>query len=82
MLGRKMSIIVGSVIMIVGATIQCASFSLPQLIVSRLITGFGNGQFASSFHGLLAARLEDTPGMNAPHTSCRNQHLDGAHLAV
>lgn len=49
MLGRKMSIIVGSVIMIVGATIQCASFSLPQLIVSRLITGFGNGQSAALF---------------------------------
>lgn len=44
MLGRKMSIIIGSVIMVVGAAVQAASFSLPQLIVSRLVTGFGNGQ--------------------------------------
>lgn len=42
-LGRKKTIIVGSSIMVVGAAIQCSSFSLPQLIVSRLITGFGNG---------------------------------------
>lgn len=44
-LGRKNSIMLGSAIMVVGATIQCASFSLPQLIVSRLITGFGNGKY-------------------------------------
>lgn len=43
-LGRKKSIITGSTIMVIGAAIQCSSFSLPQLIVSRLITGFGNGK--------------------------------------
>ncbi|KAJ4386431.1 hypothetical protein N0V93_009327 [Gnomoniopsis smithogilvyi] len=42
-LGRKNSILLGSAIMVVGATVQCASFSLPQLIVSRWVTGFGNG---------------------------------------
>lgn len=30
--------------MVVGAAIQCSSFSLGQLIASRLITGFGNGE--------------------------------------
>lgn len=44
MLGRKMTIIVGSTIMVIGAAIQAASFSLPQLVVSRWITGFGNGK--------------------------------------
>jgi hypothetical protein len=29
--------------MILGATLQATSFSLGQLIASRLITGFGNG---------------------------------------
>ncbi|PSR93860.1 major facilitator superfamily transporter monosaccharide [Coniella lustricola] len=48
LLGRKKTIITGSVIMVIGATIQAASFSLPQLIVSRLITGFGNGMNTST----------------------------------
>ncbi|KAK0291361.1 hypothetical protein LTS00_008361 [Friedmanniomyces endolithicus] len=41
-LGRKRTIMVGSTIMIVGAAIQCSSFSLGQLIAARLLTGFGN----------------------------------------
>lgn len=46
-LGRKKAIMLGSTIMVVGAVIQTASFSLPQLIVARLITGFGNGEHSS-----------------------------------
>ena len=34
--------------MVVGATIQCASYSLPQLVIARLITGFGNGMNTST----------------------------------
>lgn len=49
MLGRKMTILIGSVIMVVGAAIQAASFSLPQLVVSRWITGFGNGKLAMNW---------------------------------
>ena len=48
MLGRKKTIVVGSIIMIIGATIQTASFSLAQLIVGRWITGFGNGMNTST----------------------------------
>lgn len=44
MLGRKRTIMVGSSIMVIGAAIQCSSYSLGQLIASRLITGFGNGE--------------------------------------
>jgi len=51
MLGRKRTIIVGSSIMIVGAAIQCSAFSLPQLIASRLITGFGNGEIKARGSG-------------------------------
>jgi MFS family permease len=45
LLGRKRTIFIGSVIMIIGAVLQTASYGLPQLIVGRVITGFGNGEF-------------------------------------
>lgn len=48
LLGRKRTIFIGSVIMIIGATLQTASFGLPQLIVGRWITGFGNGMNTST----------------------------------
>ncbi|RYE99999.1 MAG: hypothetical protein EOO77_34710 [Oxalobacteraceae bacterium] len=44
MLGRRKTIFIGSCIMVVGAAIQCSSFSLGQLIASRFVTGFGNGK--------------------------------------
>ncbi|KAG8626216.1 hypothetical protein KVT40_005161 [Elsinoe batatas] len=47
-LGRRRTIFIGSFIMIIGATIQAASFNLPQLVVSRWITGFGNGMNTST----------------------------------
>ena len=49
MLGRKRTIFVGSAIMVVGAALQTSSFSLPQLIVGRWITGFGNGMNTSTY---------------------------------
>ncbi|CAK4019739.1 Sugar transporter STL1 [Lecanosticta acicola] len=48
LLGRKRTILVGSTIMVIGAAIQCSSFSLGQLIAARLITGFGNGMNTST----------------------------------
>jgi MFS family permease len=47
-LGRKRTIFIGSVIMIIGAILQTAAFGLPQLIVGRWITGFGNGMNTST----------------------------------
>lgn len=47
-LGRKKTIFIGSVIMVVGAVLQTASFGLAQLIVGRWITGFGNGMNTST----------------------------------
>ena len=40
MLGRRKTIFLGSSIMVIGATLQCTSFSLPQFIVGRLVTGY------------------------------------------
>lgn len=48
MLGRKKMIFVGSAIMVVGATLQCSSFQLGQLIAGRIITGVGNGMNTST----------------------------------
>lgn len=43
MLGRRKSIFIGSMIMVVGAILQFTAYSLPQFVVGRLICGFGNG---------------------------------------
>ncbi|KZV69866.1 general substrate transporter [Peniophora sp. CONT] len=42
-LGRRKTIAAGGVIMIIGAILQTTSFSYSQLVVARIITGFGNG---------------------------------------
>jgi MFS family permease len=42
-LGRRKTIFLGSSIMVVGATLQCTSFGLPQFIIGRIVTGMGNG---------------------------------------
>jgi sugar porter (SP) family MFS transporter len=47
-LGRRKMMLLGSSIMVVGAALQCSSFSLPQLIVGRIVTGFGNGMNTST----------------------------------
>lgn len=43
MLGRRKTIFLGTCIMVVGAILQASSFSLAQLIIGRIVTGFGNG---------------------------------------
>ncbi|KAF4619794.1 hypothetical protein D9613_005153 [Agrocybe pediades] len=42
-LGRRRTIALGGIIMIVGAILQAASFSYAQILVARVITGLGNG---------------------------------------
>ncbi|KAF9452894.1 general substrate transporter [Macrolepiota fuliginosa MF-IS2] len=42
-LGRRRSIFLGGVIMIIGAIVQAASFSYAQILVARVISGLGNG---------------------------------------
>lgn len=42
-LGRRRTIILGGVIMIIGAILQATSFSYAQILVARVITGLGNG---------------------------------------
>ncbi|KAJ5573685.1 uncharacterized protein N7459_008112 [Penicillium hispanicum] len=47
-MGRRKTIFVGSVIMTVGALLQCTSYQLPQFIVGRIVTGWGNGMNTST----------------------------------
>lgn len=46
-LGRKKAVLLGTTVMAVGAILQIASFSVPQMIVGRIIAGLGNGMFYS-----------------------------------
>lgn len=46
-IGRRRSILLGAGIMIVGAVVQTSSFGLAQLIVGRIVTGVGNGEYAA-----------------------------------
>lgn len=47
-LGRKKTIFIGSIIMTVGALLQCTSYDLAQFIIGRIVTGFGNGMNTST----------------------------------
>ncbi|KAI0092609.1 general substrate transporter [Irpex rosettiformis] len=42
-IGRRKTIVLGGIIMIIGAILQTTSFSYAQLVVARIITGLGNG---------------------------------------
>lgn len=42
-LGRRKAIFLGSLIMAIGAALQCSAFSIGHLIAGRVMTGFGNG---------------------------------------
>lgn len=42
-LGRRRTIVLGGVVMIIGAILQASSFSYSQILVARVITGLGNG---------------------------------------
>lgn len=47
-LGRRKTIFTGSIIMVVGATLQACAYSVPHLVVGRIITGIGNGMNTST----------------------------------
>ncbi|ETW84398.1 MFS sugar transporter [Heterobasidion irregulare TC 32-1] len=42
-LGRRKTIVLGGIIMIIGAILQATSFSYAQMVVARIVTGLGNG---------------------------------------
>lgn len=42
-LGRRDTILVGTIVMSIGALLQVSSYSVGQMIAGRIITGIGNG---------------------------------------
>ncbi|KAL4950159.1 general substrate transporter [Aspergillus filifer] len=48
LLGRRRTIFCGCITMTTGAILQCTSYSLPQWIVGRIVTGIGNGMNTST----------------------------------
>ncbi|KAF8639635.1 hypothetical protein AX17_000900 [Amanita inopinata Kibby_2008] len=42
-LGRRRTIVLGGIIMIIGAILQATSYSYAQILVARVVTGLGNG---------------------------------------
>lgn len=50
MLGRRRTIFIGSSIMIIGAALQCSSFTLAHFISGRLVTGYGDQVTFSQRH--------------------------------
>ncbi len=42
-LGRRKTMVIGAIIMTIGAILQTTSFSYAQLVVARIVTGVGNG---------------------------------------
>ena len=42
-LGRRNSVLVGTTIMSIGAILQISAYSVPQMIVGRIVAGIGNG---------------------------------------
>ncbi|KAF3405188.1 Sugar transporter STL1 [Talaromyces pinophilus] len=45
--GRRVTVMLGESIIIVGAILQASSFGLTQMIVGRVVAGFGNGMAAA-----------------------------------
>jgi len=43
LIGRKKTILLGTTIMSIGALLQITSYSVPQMIVGRIVAGVGNG---------------------------------------
>ena len=42
-LGRRISILIGTIIMIVGSLLQATAYTLSHMIVARIVAGFGLG---------------------------------------
>lgn len=53
-LGRRMTIVTGAIINVLGSALQCTAFGVPQLAIGRLITGFDFGHIAATAPNLQA----------------------------
>ncbi|GAB1212278.1 hypothetical protein ATERTT37_001410 [Aspergillus terreus] len=49
-LGRRMCIMAGCVILSIGAALQATAYTIPHMIVGRIVAGIGNGLNTSTIH--------------------------------
>lgn len=47
-LGRRKCIMLGCIVLSIGAALQSAAFGIPQMIVGRIVAGLGNGMNTST----------------------------------
>lgn len=47
-LGRRRSIMIGCVVLAIGGALQASAYSIPHLIVGRIVAGLGNGMNTST----------------------------------
>lgn len=52
-LGRRRCIMIGCVVLAIGAVLQAAAFGIPQMIVGRIVAGLGNGMNTSTIRTTL-----------------------------
>jgi MFS family permease len=52
-LGRRKCMMIGCVVLSIGAALQAASYGIPQMIIGRIIAGLGNGMNTSTIRELL-----------------------------
>lgn len=47
-LGRRLTILIGCLVLCVGGALQASAYSIPHLIVGRIVAGLGNGMNTST----------------------------------
>ena len=60
-LGRRKSIMLGCVILSIGAAIQASAYGVAQLIVGRIVAGLGNGMNTSTIRESIQTKLFKWP---------------------
>ncbi|KAK5654727.1 hypothetical protein OQA88_7052 [Cercophora sp. LCS_1] len=53
-LGRRLTMVLGAALNVVGSILQCTAFGVPQLAIGRLVTGFGFGHITATAPNLQA----------------------------
>lgn len=56
-LGRRKCILIGCVVLSIGAALQASAFGIPQMIVGRIVAGLGNGMNTSTIRESLPVLL-------------------------
>lgn len=56
-IGRRKCVMIGCVVLAIGALLQATSYGIPQMIVGRIVAGLGNGMNTSTIRESLSPSL-------------------------